>query len=158
VERFCKDNGVEVTTSAEGAVFTLTLIKPASGIIVADEKAYCKPEASQKRHVIVFKSDAMGSGPAELGVILMKAFVNTIKDVCPLPSHLVFYNTGVNLAVEGSSLIGPLLELEKTGTIILVCGTCLDYFNVKSKLKAGTVSNMYTILETISNAGHVITP
>ena len=44
------------------------------------------------------------------------------------------------------------------GVKILACGTCLDYFNLKSKLKVGAVSNMYTILETVTNAGHVVTP
>jgi hypothetical protein len=60
--------------------------------------------------------------------------------------------------VEGSALIAPLSELEAMGIKILACGTCLDYFNLKSKLKVGAVSNMYTILETISNAGLVLTP
>jgi peroxiredoxin family protein len=60
--------------------------------------------------------------------------------------------------VEGSTLIEPLRELSDRGIKILACGTCLDYFKVKDKLKVGTVSNMFTILETLSAAGHVIEP
>lgn len=158
VERFCKDNGVEVTAVRSGGVFTMTMKKLKKEPVAADEKTDCAPEPVKKPHVVVFRSDIMGNGPAELGAVLMKAFVNTIKEIMPLPSHLVFYNTGVNLVVEGSALIGPLSELEARGIKILACGTCLDYFNLKSKLKVGAVSNMFTILETITNAGHVVTP
>ena len=158
VERFCKDNGVEVTVVRNGGVFTMTMKKLKKEAIAADEKVYCAPEPVKKPHVVVFRSSTMGNGPEELGGILIKAFVNTLKEVKPLPSHLVFYNTGVNLVVEGSTLLGPLSELEAMGIKILACGTCLDYFNLKSKLKVGAVSNMYTILETITNAGHVVTP
>jgi selenium metabolism protein YedF len=158
VERFCKDNGVEVATVWNGGVFTMTMKKLKKEAIASDEKAYCTPEPLKKPHVVVFRSDTMGSGPAELGQILMKAFVNTLKEIKPLPSHLIFYNTGVNLVVDGSALLGPFSELETMGIKILVCGTCLDYFNLKSKLKVGAVSNMFTILETVTNAGLVVTP
>jgi selenium metabolism protein YedF len=158
VERFCKDNGVEVTAVRNGGVFTMTMKKMKKEEIAADEKVYCAPEPVKKPHVVVFRSDTMGNGPPELGQILMKAFVNTLKEVKPLPSHLVFYNSGVNLVVEGSPLLGPFSELEAMGITILTCGTCLDYFNLKTKLKVGAVSNMFTILETITNAGLVITP
>jgi selenium metabolism protein YedF len=158
VERFCRDNGVAVQTSRSGKVFTLTMKKGKREKITTNEKGYCSPGGGKRQHVIVFKSAAMGNGPAELGAVLMKAFVNTIKEIKPLPSHLVFYNSGVNLVVEGSALIGPFSELEKMGVKILACGTCLDYFNLKGRLKVGEVSNMFTILETITNTGHVVTP
>jgi selenium metabolism protein YedF len=158
VERFCKDNGVEVRSVQNGGVFTMTMKKVKKEAIAADEKAYCAPEPVKKPHVVVFRSSTMGNGPEELGGILLKAFVNTLKEVKPLPSHLIFYNSGVNLVVEGSPLIEPVKDLEKLGVTVLVCGTCLDYFNLKSKLKAGAVSNMFTILETITNAGLVVTP
>lgn len=158
VERFCRDNGVDVSAARDGAMFTLTLVKRRGEKISADEKAYCAPESQRKPHVIAFRGDTMGSGPEELGAILMKAFVNTIKETEPLPSHLVFYNTGVRLVVQGSPLVEPLAELEKKGIKILACGTCLDYFGLKAKLAVGTVSNMYSILETLSNAGSVIAP
>jgi selenium metabolism protein YedF len=158
VERFCRDNGVDVAAAQEGAVFTLTLTKRRGEKIAADEKAYCGPVDQRKPHVIAFRGDTMGSGPEDLGAILMKAFVNTLKETEPLPSHLVFYNTGVRLVVEGSPLVEPLAELEKKGIKILACGTCLDYFGLKAKLAVGTVSNMYSILETLGNAGSVVTP
>jgi selenium metabolism protein YedF len=158
VERFCKDNGVLTSSSLDGNVFTLTLTKRHKEFIVADEKRYCTPETGRAPHVIAIPGKEMGQGPAELGAILMKAFVNTIKEIAPLPSHIVFYNTGVELTVEGSPLLEPLLALEKMGVTILSCGTCLDYFGVKAKLSVGAVSNMFTILEILSDAGSVVKP
>ena len=100
----------------------------------------------------------MGFGPDDLGSILIKAFINTIKEISPLPSALVFYNNGIHLAVEGSTVLEPLQDLQNRAVDILVCATCLDYFKKKASLKVGTASNMFTILETLSNAHHVIAP
>jgi selenium metabolism protein YedF len=158
VERFLKDNGVEVSVAGNAGQFTLKATKTRNEAVAGDERAYCAPSMTAKPHAICFSSDAMGSGPAELGAILMKAFVNTIKEVKPLPGHIVFYNTGVNLVVEGSPLVEPFRALSALGVTLLACGTCLDYFKVKDRLRVGTVSNMFTILETLSAAGHVIKP
>jgi selenium metabolism protein YedF len=158
VERFLMDNGVEVAVLREGTLFTLTATKVRKDPVDGEAQAYCPPPQAKNPHAICFSSDAMGTGPAELGEILMKAFVNTIKEVKPLPGHCVFYNAGVRLVIEGSPLIEPLRKLSGQGVRILACGTCLDYFKVKDKLAVGTVSNMYAILETLSAAGHVIRP
>jgi selenium metabolism protein YedF len=158
VERFLRDNGVDVAVTEAGGVYSMQILTTLHKTISGDERAYCTPQATNKSHVICFRSSAMGNGPAELGAILMKAFVNTIKEVAPLPGHCVFYNTGVHLVVEGSTLIEPFRELFDRGVSLLACGTCLEYFNEKDKLKVGTVSNMFTILETLSAAHHVIEP
>jgi selenium metabolism protein YedF len=158
VERFLTDNGVEVSARRDSAMFILKATKTLTEAVSGDEQAYCAPSGTKKPHVICFSSDTMGRGPAELGAILMKAFVNTVKEVNPLPSHCLFYNTGVNLVVEGSPLVEPFRQLSEQGVTMLACGTCLDYFGVKDKLRVGTVSNMYAILETLSAAGYVIKP
>ena len=71
---------------------------------------------------------------------------------------MIFYNTGVKLTVQGSEVLEDLKQLESEGVQLLVCGTCLNYFEIKDKLAAGTVSNMYDIVETMSNAGRLIVP
>ena len=40
---------------------------------------------------------------------------------------------------------------------MLVCGTCLNYYGITDELKAGTVSNMYEILEKMKSSAKVIT-
>jgi intracellular sulfur oxidation DsrE/DsrF family protein len=65
-------------------------------------------------------------------------------------------NSGVKLAVEGSESLDDLRALLDMGVDILVCGTCLDYFDLKDKLAVGEVSNAYTIAETLLGAGNVV--
>lgn len=106
--------------------------------------------------VIVFPGDTMGRGDDELGGVLMRTFLHTLGEVSPRPDVLIFFNAGVKLAAEGSQVLDDLHTLENEGITMLVCGTCLDYFNLKDNLKAGTVSNMYDIAETMLSAGRVI--
>ena len=53
-------------------------------------------------------------------------------------------------------MLEDLRELRRAGVEILACGTCLGYYDLKEKVVAGEVSNMYTIVETMLGAGKVI--
>lgn len=109
-------------------------------------------------HIISISSDKMGSGSDELGEILMKGFINTIVKTDPLPQKIIFYNAGALLVTKDSPVLETLKELENSGIEILVCGTCADYFNVKDKVAVGSISNMPTILESLTSAPKVVTP
>lgn len=135
------------------------MIRAVKGLVlknISPAESYCSP--APVNPVVIFKSDKMGFGDDDLGTILMKAFVNTLKELNPRPAVLVFYNSGVFLACEGSALVATLNELESSGIRLLVCGTCLDYYGLKSRLKVGSISNMFDILEAISKANPPITP
>ena len=107
--------------------------------------------------VLVISADVIGRGEKELGHILMRAFFHTLGEVQPVPHTLIFFNTGVKLACEGSPVLDDLCALEAEGVEMLACGTCLNYFELKDKLAVGRVSNMYDIAETMLNAGKVLT-
>ena len=107
--------------------------------------------------VVVLASDRMGRGEDELGGILIRSFVYTLTQVEPRPKTLVLYNTGVRLAVEGSPVLDDLHKLAAEGVEILVCGTCLGYFELKERLAVGTISNMYSIAEALLGSGKVLT-
>lgn len=157
VERFLRDNGMSPRWTEENGVFTLTVAKPAGELAKPDAESYCRTD-SRAGHVIVFASNRMGDGSDELGELLIKSLINIIAETSPLPSHIVFYNSGIFLAVEGSTLIDSLRELEKKGVRLLVCGTCLQYYGRTDSLRVGTISNMYEILQTMTDAGHVVKP
>jgi selenium metabolism protein YedF len=108
--------------------------------------------------VIVISENKMGRGNDELGTVLIKAFLHTVAGQAQKPDVMVFYNTGVKLTIQGSDVLDDLKQLESEGVQILVCGTCLNYFEIKDKLAAGIVSNMYDIVETMSSAGRLLTP
>jgi len=105
----------------------------------------------------VFGSDILGKGSDELGKMLMKGFIYTITETKPYPNFMVFLNGGVKLTTEGSDSIEDLKKLENAGVKIVSCGTCLDYYNLKSKLLVGQVTNMYDIVETIMNSDNTVT-
>jgi selenium metabolism protein YedF len=159
VERFLSDNGFVSTCVAAGALFTLAVAKTKSDLVRTDAESYCEiPARPPNGRVILISGETMGSGSDELGAILMKAFINTIREVTPLPSNIIFYNSGVLLAVEGSGLVLSLKELEARGVSILVCGTCVNYYGKADRVRVGVISNMYTILETLSAANGIIKP
>jgi len=108
--------------------------------------------------VIVISADTMGRGNDELGYVLIRAFLHTVCLQKEKPDVMIFYNTGVKLTVQGSEVLEDLKQLESEGVQLLVCGTCLNYFEIKDKLAAGTVSNMYDIVETMSRAGRLMVP
>ena len=112
---------------------------------------------AKEEQVILLSSDKIGSGAEKLGDVLMKSFLFTLAESEDVPQTLILMNSGVKLAVEGSPVLEHLITLEKKGTEILACGTCLDFYNLKEKLCIGTISNMYTILEKLTSARKVLT-
>lgn len=105
---------------------------------------------------IAITSNLMGDGDEELGKILMKNFIYTIKENQFYPSTIVLYNKAVYLSSENSQVIKDLKELEEKGVEILSCGTCLDYYGLKDKLQVGTITNMYKIYEKMAKSKKII--
>lgn len=106
--------------------------------------------------VVLISKDYMGEGSQELGQILMKGYLYTLTEVAPMPRALIFINSGVKLACAESESLANLRKLEENGVEVLSCGTCLDYFNLKSLLMVGGVSNMYTIVEHLNKAKNTL--
>ena len=71
---------------------------------------------------------------------------------------MLFYNGGATLSAEGSDSLNDLKALAEQGVEILTCGTCLDYYGLKEKLAVGSVTNMYTIVETMAGADKILQP
>lgn len=107
-------------------------------------------DASLKQKTYFISSDTMGSGDKELGKILIKGFISTLKELKPLPKKIIFVNSGVKAAILETDLVKNLKELEDLGVEILICGTCIDYFDLKDQLQVGQVSNMYEIADSLN--------
>ena len=122
-------------------------------IVKLDENAVIEETSDEfKDMVLGFSKDIMGSGDRKLGEILIKSYIYTVRETTPLPKALLFFNTGVNLTCEDSQVLEDLKCLESKGVEIVSCGTCLDFLNRKEDLAVGSVSNMYTIYETLREA------
>jgi selenium metabolism protein YedF len=157
VERYLADNKISFNSSAKGDEFILEVTKGSAAAEASSVEGYCVPGV-QTGHVVCIKSSKMGEGADELGTILIQAFVNTLKEASPLPESIIFYNSGVNLVIDSSPVFASLKELEGLGVNLVICGTCADYFDIKGKISIGTISNMYTIIETLTKASKVIYP
>ncbi|HOY67844.1 MAG TPA: sulfurtransferase-like selenium metabolism protein YedF [Candidatus Ozemobacteraceae bacterium] len=158
VVRFLQDYGCKpVCTETEG-MFTLRTTVVTPPVAAPRPEEHCRPDGASRPYVLVLNRPFMGTGSEELGKILMQACINSIRETTPLPSAILFYNAGVNLACENSPVLPALRDLESRGIRMLVCGTCLDYFDLKQNLLVGRVSNMYDIMQTIASAGTVFAP
>ncbi len=146
VRRFAETKGFEVDVEEREGAFYLHI----------KGKGEKEEKVPQEDLVLVVSGNIMGKGDEELGNVLMRSFMHTLTELDRKPRKMIFFNTGVKLAVEGSEVLEDLKALEKEGVEILVCGTCLSFFNLKEKIKVGQVSNMYTIAETMISAGKLV--
>lgn len=108
--------------------------------------------------VYVISSDSMGRGSDQLGWALLQTYVQTIREVEPLPKKIVLYNSGVKLVATASGALDALRDLQARGVEILACGTCLDFFGLKSALAVGQISNMLEIMTTMASADRLVSP
>ncbi|HCJ57463.1 hypothetical protein SDC9_128498 [bioreactor metagenome] len=105
---------------------------------------------------IVITTDKLGSGNDELGKVLMKSYLYALTESSPMPKSMIFLNGGVKLTTEGAEALDNLVKLSEAGVEIVSCGTCLDFYGLKEKLKVGVAGNMYSIVEKMNGAGKVI--
>ncbi len=160
VRRFAASRKCMVRVEHRDGVSRLFITKPLHGGETTgspDQTVMGAPhQAASGPMVLVIASDRMGRGNDELGAVLMRSFIHTLGEADQRPDTMLFFNTGVKLTVQGSEVLDDLLALCNRGVRMLVCGTCLDYLDLKDRLAVGQVSNMYDITETMLGAGKVI--
>jgi selenium metabolism protein YedF len=159
--RFLKDNRTEFSIEEEGGVWTLTITKGSVVAAQSNIEDYCTseiPHFSQGNFIIAFSSDKMGEGDEKLGQLLITNFIKAIKDLEVLPNKMVFYNRGVTLGSEDSSVIADLKEIEKMGVGLLLCATCVNYYSLEEKIKVGSLSNMFEIAQVMASSQNVVKP
>jgi selenium metabolism protein YedF len=154
VERFAKSQGCPVTIEKRGADFHLRLQKGKSG-----EGRETVSEKKDRGNIVVYlNSRFLGIGDEGLGSILMRSYLKTLLELDTKPNRLILINSGVWLSSEGSDVLETLKVLSERGVEILSCGTCLDFYGLKEKVKVGIVSNMFTIAQTLLEAERVVRP
>ena len=109
-----------------------------------------------KKFTLVVSTEKLGVGDDKLGEMLMKSYIFALSEADIIPSDILFLNGGVNLTIETSLVLDSLKRLVERGANILVCGACLDFYNVKDKLSIGEISNMYAIVELMNTAEKTI--
>ena len=138
-------------------VVTMEVTAPGAAAAAEEPAVSCIPDRRGST-VYAFGTNVMGSGNDELGATLMKGFIYAVSQLEELPKTMLFYNGGVKLTTEGSASLEDLKSLQAQGVEILSCGTCLNFYGLSEKLAVGEVTNMYTIVEKLNGASHIVKP
>jgi len=150
VKRFLISRGYSTSTTQENERYRIRGVLERALEDASGEKA--------EKLLVYVDGDTMGRGNDELGRILMRAFLKTIKELKNMPWRIIFINTGVRMVSQESDYIETLKEIECAGAEILSCGTCLDFFKLKDRIAVGRISNMFEILSSFTEATKVIRP
>jgi len=154
VVRMARHVGCSVAVNEkEEGVFEVRITK-----VPSKEKSKGKapqPNMAEGEIVYLFDSDFIGTN-RELGKVLSNGFLNAIAALPNKKGSVVLISNGVRLATKGSYVLEQLSKLKDSGINILICGTCLDFFKIREKVKVGTVSNALEIMECLTSAAKVI--
>jgi intracellular sulfur oxidation DsrE/DsrF family protein len=107
--------------------------------------------------VILLTRNGMGEADQVLQYKLLGTYLKLLEEHNILPGAICFYTEAVHLVVEGSPVLDTLQSLERKGVRLILCSTCLNYFNLTDKVKVGIVGGMGDILEAQRQASKVIT-
>lgn len=105
---------------------------------------------------LIVSRNKLGDGDEKLGQILMRSFFQALLEIDKKPAKIFFVNSGVFLTVKDSPVIEEIKKLAQNSVQIFSCGTCLDFYNLKSDIAVGEVGNMYILLEMLMNDGKII--
>ncbi|MBF0227236.1 MAG: sulfurtransferase-like selenium metabolism protein YedF [Desulfobacterales bacterium] len=154
VKRFLEAKQFEVSIQEHGKIFHL--IGSRKNNEPSAEAITEKLISSAKKIVVMVSSNRIGHGDDELGAKLMISFLKTLKEMGHDLWKLIFVNNGVKLCVEDSDVLNTLKDLEHSKVDILVCGTCLNHFNLINKKQVGDTTNMLDIVTSMQLADKVI--
>lgn len=101
---------------------------------------------------ILIQSEGLGRGDDRLGAMLMANFLRLLGESENRPAALIFWNTGVKLACEGSQVLDYLKKLEEQGVELLACTTCLEYFGLVDKLRVGKPTTMVRSIQSMMDS------
>ena len=160
VQRFGRSRGCEVSLARRGADYEIRLQARESGAAEQDfdPHDYPCPLPGEEKVVYVLGADSMGRGSDELGWALLQTYVTTIGRLSPLPWRILCYNGGVKVVATPGKALEALQELEQQGVEILSCGTCLEFFHLEDALQVGRITNMYEIMESMTQADRLVSP
>ena len=155
VQRFLESQGFQTTLEQEGTDYLV--------IGTCGAEPHPRVQPSDERHtddlkkiMVMCATDRIGFGDDALGLALMVNFLRTLKEMGNELWRLVFVNNGVKLTIDGSEVLEDLRQYETDGLKIMVCGTCLNHFNLLERKQVGETTNMLDIVTAMQLADEVI--
>ena len=155
VQRFLESQGFQTKLEQDGTDYLVI------GTCGTEPQPQVQPPAEQrtdnmKKIMVMCATDRIGFGDDALGLALMVNFLRTLKEMGNELWRLVFVNNGVKLTIDGSEVLEDLRQYEKDGLKIMVCGTCLNHFNLLERKQVGETTNMLDIVTAMQLADEVI--
>jgi hypothetical protein len=75
-----------------------------------------------------------------------------------VPARIICINSGIFLTTEGSAVLDLMRQLEEQGSEVLSCGTCLDYYGRKDRLRVGSPTTMRDTVAAMLSVKRVLKP
>lgn len=154
VQRFLESQGFQTALEQVGAGYVV--IGNYDSMPSEKPRPAVEARGDAKKIMVLCATDRLGFGDDTLGLKLMVNFLRTLKEMGDELWRLVFVNNGVKLTIEGSSVLEDLEAYESSGLKILVCGTCLDHFNLLEHKRVGETTNMLDIVTAMQLADKII--
>jgi len=106
---------------------------------------------------ILITNEFLGHGDTELGSALMGSFLRKLCLTENLPKEIIFYNSGVKLLAEGSTVLDAVEMLAKKGIHLIACGTCVGHYELKNMMDSVQVGDMAGIISELMSSEHTVT-
>lgn len=104
--------------------------------------------------ILALTHDQLGIGDRDLGQKVLATMLRKLLGAFGKLEAIVFFNSGVKLACEGSPVLVELGQLHDAGVELMPCGTCLAHYGLTPKV--GQVSDMDSILREMAKAAKVV--
>ena len=105
---------------------------------------------------ILVTRNGMGQSDPALQTKLIQTYFRLLDESDTLPGVIAFYTEGVFLVCEDSPVLDSLASLEAKGVRLVICNTCLNFFNLVDKVVVGIPGSMTDIIEAQFRAEKVI--
>jgi len=155
VSRFLGSREFKVSVERRGPDFCITG-KAETQAPPTESTLTRRTDPEKQKIMVLIATDRMGFGDEELGKKLVVSFLKTLAEMGDELWRLVFVNNGVKLTIGGSEVLDVLQGYERKGLAILVCGACLNHFELLDKKEVGATTNMLDIVTSMQLAGKVI--
>jgi intracellular sulfur oxidation DsrE/DsrF family protein len=105
---------------------------------------------------ILIARRGMGDADPELQIKLIQTYLHLIDESNTLPAVICFYAEGVHLVVSNSPVLKSLKSIEAKGVRLIICNTCLNYYDLADSVAVGISGGMTDIIEAQNRASKVI--
>ena len=167
VKRLLEDRGFRVLLQDEDGRLKLTAGKKTEPSVSTSRASASQAQAPApaapmpvprpvEGMAVLITGKTLGRNDEELGEILVRGFLGALSQLALPPRTVALINEGVKLALFDSSSCDHLKNLERKGTNILVCGTCVNHFGITDSVGAGVISTMFEIVESLNKAGKIL--